>query len=246
MQYLVIWSDGNKYGPADLVLLNQWAAEGRVTRDTELEPVDGSPRLRAADLPGLVIPGAAAPAPTPTVEVPAPAVVPQVAVASYYVLGPGGTKYGPADMPTLTKWMAENRLNAASELEDATTGSRLSAGSLIGAAPTSYQEPSYQQPVQQPQSQFPAGYGQAPGPTHFANPEAGKQEFTQSIVAAVVGFFCCPVIAPVFGIVKANQAKQMGHPNAQVAFILNIVVLALALIGVVINVAMIMAAGRVS
>lgn len=48
---------------------------------------------------------------------------------NYYVIGSDGSKYGPADVPTLRQWFAEGRLIAASELESVATGSRLSAAS---------------------------------------------------------------------------------------------------------------------
>jgi len=44
MQHFVHGSDGEKYGPADLEVLRQWKAEGRILPDTLLEPeVGGSP-----------------------------------------------------------------------------------------------------------------------------------------------------------------------------------------------------------
>ena len=265
MQYLVIWSDGNKYGPADLALLNQWAADGRIFPDTELEPVDGSPKIKASMLAGLVIPGTSTtPAPTaPEVTLsepriddgdpvalgaasldlgsasPKPAVgpadspvTPTVVVDTppqYYVLGPGGTKYGPADAPTLVKWKAENRLSDTSELEDAETGQRLMAGSLPGMATA---QPAYQpvSPYSQPSQGSP--YAQAPQASvaQYGNPEAGKQEFIQSMVAAAVGFFClCWFIAPGIGVWLGYKAKALGNKNAMVAIIINFVLLGLQL-----------------
>jgi hypothetical protein len=278
MQYMVIWSDGNKYGPADLALLNQWAAEGRITPDTDLEPVAGGPTIKAATLPGLVIPGASTPvtadsaasgmptspimavqtasapheatiSPTsdPSASSTHGAVAPSIATPSqYYVIGPGGAKYGPADVKTLTQWKAENRLNDASELEDASTGRRVTAAALLGASPaaaptmgqpgmptqTGYQQPgAFGQPgayQQQPMSP----YSQAP--QNYADPEAGKKEFNQSIIAAVVGLFCCGFIAPALGLYYGSQAKKLGHPNGQVAIIINAVVLVINVVGVLV------------
>ena len=276
MQYLVIWSDGNKYGPADLALLNQWAQDGRVFPDTELEPVDGSPRIKASDLPGLIIPSAtkehvvltdSGPAPimddgdlgnkgaasldpgsvspiastentTPTTTysaTPVSASNPPTTSAEppqYFVIGPGGTKYGPADAPTLVKWKAENRLNDTSELEDAATGQRLMAGSLPGmaaaAAPTYNPVSTYQQPTN------PTGtpYAQAPQASgvSYGGVEPGKQEVTQSFIAAAVGFFCCPYIGPGIGLFLGFKAKQLGNKNAVAAIVVNFVVLGIELI----------------
>lgn len=56
MQYSVIAPDGSRYGPADLSLLNQWANEGRIDADTELEEFGTMRRVRAGQVSGLVIP----------------------------------------------------------------------------------------------------------------------------------------------------------------------------------------------
>ncbi|MBX3096297.1 MAG: hypothetical protein KF812_05490 [Fimbriimonadaceae bacterium] len=58
MNYWVIAADGNKYGPADLSVLNTWIAEGRLSPDSELEVVETSQRVRARDVAGLVFPTA--------------------------------------------------------------------------------------------------------------------------------------------------------------------------------------------
>ncbi len=58
VQYYII--DGaNRYGPADLNTLNQWAAEGRLRADMMFEEMPTGRRLRATEIPGLNIPGAA-------------------------------------------------------------------------------------------------------------------------------------------------------------------------------------------
>ena len=54
--YFVLDPAGNRYGPADLVQLNQWAAEGRVVRTTVLEHATTGQQVVAGTLPGLVIP----------------------------------------------------------------------------------------------------------------------------------------------------------------------------------------------
>ncbi len=61
MKYYVIWSDGQKFGPADVDTLNQWIQEGRVTPETELESVATMARLSASSVPGLIF-GQPAPA----------------------------------------------------------------------------------------------------------------------------------------------------------------------------------------
>jgi hypothetical protein len=49
---------------------------------------------------------------------------------------------------------------------------------------------------------------------------------TTAWVCGVLGLCCCFLI-PIYGMIQANKAKEMGHPNAQGAFIFNIVALVL-------------------
>lgn len=56
MQYFVVDTNtGQKYGPADLATLNQWASEGRLTQNTMLEEAATGMQIRAGDLAGLQI-----------------------------------------------------------------------------------------------------------------------------------------------------------------------------------------------
>lgn len=56
-QYFVVdMATGQKYGPADLATLNQWALEGRVTAQTQLEDAATGARVMGADVPGLNVP----------------------------------------------------------------------------------------------------------------------------------------------------------------------------------------------
>ena len=103
MKYYVIWPDGQKFGPADVDILNQWVSEGRVTRDTELEAVDSGARLRAGDLPGLLFPMEAA-APEAEASAGSPNVS-SIGTPSSYAppetqsSGPVGTPYGSPQTP---------------------------------------------------------------------------------------------------------------------------------------------------
>ncbi|MBS1724883.1 MAG: hypothetical protein JSS66_18230 [Armatimonadetes bacterium] len=53
MKYFVLWPDGRKFGPADEHTLTQWAAESRITPETELQEEDTGRKLLASELPGL-------------------------------------------------------------------------------------------------------------------------------------------------------------------------------------------------
>jgi len=63
MQFNVIAADGNKYGPVDLNTLNSWAVEGRVVAGTDIEDLTSGQTLKAASVPGIMLPGQVAPPP---------------------------------------------------------------------------------------------------------------------------------------------------------------------------------------
>lgn len=56
MQYFVVAQDGSKYGPADFLMINQWAQQGRILPHTILEEVGTGRQFNAAQLSGLAIP----------------------------------------------------------------------------------------------------------------------------------------------------------------------------------------------
>lgn len=53
--YFVVLPDGQKFGPADLNLLNQWVAEGRVLPNSMLEDAQTGQRMPATSVPGLQV-----------------------------------------------------------------------------------------------------------------------------------------------------------------------------------------------
>ncbi len=54
MQYYVIASDGQKYGPADIATLASWAQEGRINPETMLESMQDASRVPASSVPGVI------------------------------------------------------------------------------------------------------------------------------------------------------------------------------------------------
>lgn len=52
-RYFVVGMDGTRYGPADVQVLNVWAAEGRVTPNTLLEAEGDGRQVPASQVPGL-------------------------------------------------------------------------------------------------------------------------------------------------------------------------------------------------
>lgn len=156
----------------------------------------------------------------------------------YYVMV-DGQRYGPADVATLNAWAQEGRLSPTTEVEDGTTGARLSAASIPGimfptsapspgAGPTmspprdpgpGFTAPGVQPPGNWSQAPMQPGQWQAPGPMQTG----GQTEFTLSIVFSVIGFLCCPVIFSTAGIILGVLSKQKGHPNGQTAWIVGVV-----------------------
>jgi hypothetical protein len=53
--YYVVLPDGQKFGPADLRTLNQWATEGRILATSVIEDAQTGQRLHASSMPGLVL-----------------------------------------------------------------------------------------------------------------------------------------------------------------------------------------------
>ncbi|MEZ0326339.1 MAG: hypothetical protein ACAH95_10575 [Fimbriimonas sp.] len=56
MTYYVISGDGQRYGPADLATLNQWAIEGRLLANQMVEDESTGIRMAASSVPGLIFP----------------------------------------------------------------------------------------------------------------------------------------------------------------------------------------------
>lgn len=162
----------------------------------------------------------------------------------YYVLWPDGQKFGPADLSTLQRWVAENRVGPATLLENASNGHHIRASDLPalqsvltptmpmgGPNPAGgpYAQPGpygssapYGQPVQGP---YPAPGGFVP-----SNPAAGTAEVTISWVLGAFGLLCCGVLAGAAGLIMGVIAHSKGQKNAMAAIIFNIVVIFLGVI----------------
>lgn len=80
----------------------------------------------------------------------------------YFVIGPNGQKYGPADVPTLNQWSVEGRLFPQTMLEAEGSGAQVFASSVAGiqfpvgtpppsAVPAHHYAPTYAEPYTPPQ-----------------------------------------------------------------------------------------------
>lgn len=192
MQYFVIWPDGQKFGPADLAKLQDWATEGRIKPDTDLESIVDGRRMKAREVTSLTFPagaeststdtpsvssvtsdsGSAAAVSTPDPSGSTAAATPTAAAASsssgptYYVVSDSGQKYGPADAPTLSQWATENRLTPTTTLEDFATGIRKPANQVPGIVFPGGAAGGTQ--LSSPQTPFP-GTGQPIGPSSYGS-----------------------------------------------------------------------------
>jgi len=155
----------------------------------------------------------------------------------YFVIADDGNKYGPADVATLNAWIAENRLQPTTILEDSQTMERRAAQNVPGLMfpNMSAGGPAMSGNTVRPEPSAPTGFSpgaySAPGgvnsnyPRYDSAPSAEAQKLvTSAWIMGAIGIFCCGIL-PIFGIIRANKAKEMGHPQAQAALIFNIIAL---------------------
>jgi hypothetical protein len=145
----------------------------------------------------------------------------------YYVLSDDGQKYGPADVPTLNQWIAENRLLPTQMLEEEASGARFAARAVPGL--------NFPMPAGSPPPTGPAGTAPG-GPAYsgyYRGPQAGpvddgSREITPAWILFAVGIFACcfstygGFLVPAAGVYFANKAKQKGHPQGKLVFGLNL------------------------
>lgn len=173
----------------------------------------------------------------------------------YYVLWADGRRFGPCDEETLLQWAKEGRITPYSELENADTGARLSAETLLGPWTV---DPQLQQPVQaapgsvgasaaadssawveaaqtaQPQAPvsqptFQGGGGPYPP---AATPSAGMNETTWAWICCALSLCCgvAAIAALVLAIIGMNK-KQNG---AVAALVVSGVMCLLTVVGTVV------------
>jgi hypothetical protein len=216
MKFYVLWSDGRKFGPADIPTLAQWAKEGRINRDTIVENADTGQQARARDIQGMQWPTSA-----PTTD-----------------LGGGDPVLKAGEQPLRTPstgpvipgqpqpYVAGRPVDQPQGQQQSQQPTASPYDPLKPQQPTAQQNP-YANPPQ-PGSPYPRGQG---GYAHY---DDGSQKLiTQSWILYALGFFCCCVCTP-FGLYSANRAKNMGNQNANAAVIVGWVLLGLQIAGSVI------------
>jgi hypothetical protein len=150
----------------------------------------------------------------------------------YLVIGPDGTEYGPADVPTLQTWATDNRLRPDSQLRDFNSGMVTTAGQVPGifAAPNSI-PPSNPYAYATPASAN--AYGR---PTTIRNADDMSAVWGSVLrsVAAIAFFFLLHGIGLVFAVyavIYGVQAKSSGNKYGTIALVISIVALVVVVIG---------------
>ena len=138
---------------------------------------------------------------------------------NYYVIGPDGSKYGPADINTLNGWAIEGRVMPHTILENVATGQQMAASTVPGITfPGQFSQP-YAQPPMGPQ------YGST-----YQRPTMGygydPRDLNKAWWLGVGGLCCCGPLG-IWGLIVALEEKKKGNPNAQAAVIFNAVAIAL-------------------
>jgi hypothetical protein len=138
----------------------------------------------------------------------------------FYVIHPDGSKYGPAELSLLQKWVEENRIAETTLIEDEFTGistpASLVPGLNFGVKPPSTGNPP---PVQQaPPPPNPYATGPTYGGPSYGVPPYGEQQrggyrehVDNHLVKAILATLCCCLA---FGVVSIVYAAQVdGYAN---------------------------------
>jgi hypothetical protein len=141
----------------------------------------------------------------------------------YFVIGPDGAQYGPADITLLQQWVREGRVTPATSLVEEGSLRPLRASEIPGLFGTSPGAPS------SPWATAPSPYPRAGAP---ASSRAGESNVVASYVFSALGLaFVIPILGPLIGLFLAQRAQNLGHPGAKAAFIFSVICLGLNLLG---------------
>jgi hypothetical protein len=133
----------------------------------------------------------------------------------YYVIHADGSKYGPAELLLLQKWVGENRISETTLLEDEVTGISTPASLVPGLnfavkPPSTADLPPVQQaPTAAPTNPYESGpYAGSPygAPSFSEAPRQVRQEKVDNhLVKAIFATLCCCIIGGVISIINAAQ-----------------------------------------
>jgi len=156
----------------------------------------------------------------------------------YFVIGPDGQEYGPANVQALQDWARQNRILPTTILKDALSGNRVAAASVPGIFPpaTPPQAQDWSQPPSA--SNFPRGDYQAPqaaaqgGGIGYLGWAIGRSVLALALFFVLHGI---GLIVAGVGLMNAFQAKQNGARYANASLIISVVTFVIIAIGWVIR-----------
>lgn len=125
----------------------------------------------------------------------------------HFVHGPDGSKYGPADLPTLQLWKNENRITPTTLLEPEVGGTTFQAKDLPGLFPE------LQQPLTYGQNNW--SYAQYPHPQQTQDEQTARTMATMTWILGALALFVCPLLCGLGAIGCAISASQKGHPQGR-------------------------------
>lgn len=110
----------------------------------------------------------------------------------YFVQGPDGQRYGPADKTQLKEWVAQGRVVPTTSITDS-DGKDLLAAEIIGLFPDPEAEPdrygSAPPQVSRPTPPPPSPYPVPPGQTSFVPPGTSEKKIVAGILGLLLGGF---------------------------------------------------------
>jgi len=156
----------------------------------------------------------------------------------YFVIGPDGSRYGPAEFPLLQQWTLEGRVAPDTMLEDASTMQRLHAAAVPNLFPhqtfappvVASQYPNTDSGQVTPLPHFGTAYQSPPTPGQYPRYQGVSETSANATLAWV--FFALGIVvcffSPIFsglGLWQAIVAEKGGSHGAQTAKICNLVLL---------------------
>ncbi len=129
----------------------------------------------------------------------------------YFVIGPDGSKYGPADIPTLQSWVAQGRITPDTILEEQASRQRVAARLVAGL---SFGEiPAGLAPVKalrSPKTEYTKGF------------DDGSQDVIWSYICSALSIICCGLFV-IGGFVYASRAISKGNERGRGARVFAII-----------------------
>ncbi len=134
----------------------------------------------------------------------------------YYLIGPDGAQYGPADINILRQWVKEGRVNQTTPLVEEGSLRPLRASEIPGLFETPSGYPS------SPWSSAPSPYPRGASPASHADDSLIVGAY---VVSSLGLFFVLPIIGPLIGCFLAQRAQTQGHPGGKPALIFSAICL---------------------